>query len=207
MPPEVVRRLLELGRAGPNHKLRAGAAGNRQRRTHGALVSGLYRFSAPAPFRDYLYHLQIVSEQHSPFVGSWSMLATSFALEGKWLGRLTVCNPRRGRGAKNHLRFLETLLREVGPAVYSKYLVARLRSRVQVRERVRLVQELHDGFIQSLMGLEMQLALLQRTQTSSWDPPRLLKELRRLQGLLHNEIASVREEMQRIKPMSVEPSR
>lgn len=207
MPTEVVRRLLELARDGANHKLRAGASGNRQRRTHGALVSGLYRFSAPTPFRDDLYDLQIVSEQHSPFVGSWSMLATSFAFEEKWLGRLTVCNPRSGRGAKSDLRFLETLVREVGPAVYSKYLVARLRSRVQVRERVRLVQELHDGIIQSLMGLEMQIALLQRTQTAAWDPPGMLQELRRLQGLLHNEIASVREEMHRIKPMAVEPSR
>ena len=207
MPPEEVRRWLELGQAVADDKLGVGAAENRKRGSHGALVSGLDRFSVPTRYRDGLYDLQIVSEQHSPFVGTWSLLATSFSFEGKWLGRFTVYNPRRGRGPRPDLRFLETLVREVGPAIYSKYLVARLRSRAQAKERVRLVQELHDGVIQSLIGLEMQIDHLRRTQVTAWNPSTLLQELRRVQTLLHEEIADVREEMQRIKPLEVEPGR
>jgi two-component system nitrate/nitrite sensor histidine kinase NarX len=91
--------------------------------------------------------------------------------------------------------------------VYSKYLVARLRSRAQAMERIRLAQELHDGVIQSLIGLEMQIDLLRRTQKASGNPASLLQELHRLQMLLHDEILDVREEMQRIKPLEVQPSR
>ena len=61
------------------------------------------------------------------------------------------------RNAHTGLRFLETLVREVGPAIFNKFMVARLRSHAQARERVRLVQELHDGIVQSLIGLEMQI--------------------------------------------------
>jgi len=207
MPPEQVRRWLGVGRVAADDKFGVGAAGNQKRGSHGALLSRLCRFSAPKPYCDRLYDLHIVSEQHSPFGVSWSLLATSFSFEGKWLGRLTVYNPRRERGPSAGSRILGALVREVGPTVYNKYLVARLRSRAQARERLRLVQELHDGVIQSLIGLEMQIDFLRRAQNASSNPSSLLQELRRVQTLLHNEIASVREEMQRIKPLEVEPSR
>jgi signal transduction histidine kinase len=207
MPPEEVRRWFGSGRGGSEGKMPVGRAGNSKRRVQGGLVSGLGRFSAPTKHHDGFGDLRISSEAHSPFVGSWAMLATSFSFEGKWLGRLTVYNPRRVRNARTGLRFLETLVAEVGPAIFNKFLVARLRSRAQARERVRLVQELHDGIVQSLIGLEMQVDHLRRAQTASSDPATLLAELARLQALLHDEIALVREEMQRIRPLQVEPSR
>ncbi|MFZ0963050.1 MAG: histidine kinase [Terriglobia bacterium] len=206
MPPEEVRRWLRLGRMAADDKLRVGTTEDQKRGTPGALLSRLRPSSVPTQYCDRLYDLRIVSEQHSSFGVSWTLLATSFSFEGKWLGRLTVYNPRRGRDPSADLRILGTLVREVGPTVYHKYLVARLRSRAQARERVRLVQELHDGIIQSLLGLEMQIDLLRRTQTASCDPCLLLQDLHRLQTLLHSEIAAVREEMQRIKPLEVEPA-
>ena len=63
----------------------------------------------------------------------------------------------------------------------NKFTVGRLRSRAQARERVRLVQELHDGIVQSLIGLEMQIDHLRRTQAAASNPANLLEELRRLQ--------------------------
>jgi signal transduction histidine kinase len=200
MAPVGVQRGLGLGRTGL-------AGGNQQIDTCDGLASGLARRSHRAKFDDGFDDLHIVSEEHSPFVGSWSMLATSFSFAGKWLGRLTVYNPRRGRSARAGLQFLETLVREVGPAMLNKFTVGRLRSRAQARERVRLVQELHDGIVQSLIGLEMQIDHLRRVHTAACNPASLLEELRRLQTLLHDEIASVREEMQRIKPLQVDPGR
>jgi signal transduction histidine kinase len=207
MPPEKVRHALGLGRTGGGTSFREGAEGYKRRGALGRWFTGLPGFSTARPSGDGFDDLRIVGEQHSPFVFSWSFLATSFSFEGKWLGRLIVYNPRWGWNPSPGLRFLEALVREVGPAVYNKYLVARLRSRAQTRERVRLVQELHDGVVQSLIGLEMQIDFLRRTQTASSDPPRLLQELCRVQALLHNEVAAVREEMQRIKPLEVQPGR
>jgi signal transduction histidine kinase len=207
MPPEGVHRWLELHHAGTDGGLPVEAAWKHMGGIHRTLVSGHSKRSARTRYYDELYDLQIVSEQHSPLGSFWTLLATTFSFEGKWLGRLTVYNPRKGRDPGSNLRFLAALVREVGPAVYSKYQVARLRSRAQARERVRLVQELHDGVIQSLIGLEMQIDLLRRTQTTSGNSSSLLAELHRVQTLLHDEILNVREEMQRKKPLEVEPSR
>jgi len=133
--------------------------------------------------------------------GTWS------SVEKKWLGRLTIYNPRKRCASNPDSQFLRALVREVGPAVYSKYLVSRLRSQAQAMERARLAQHLHDGIIQSLIALEMQIDLLRRTQASSWNASSFLGELRRMQVLVHNEIADVREEMQRVKPLEVQPAR
>jgi len=207
MPPEPVRRGLGLGAAAPKGKPATQVDVKLTRRIYRRFFSGFRQESSSQPADGGFGNLRVVSEQHSPLVSAWSMLATSFSLEGKWLGRLTVYSPRRGWNSRTGLRFLETLVREVGPAVYNKYLVARIRSLAQTRERGRLAQELHDGIIQSLIGLEMQIDVLRHNPAVSSDPGRLLEELNRLQMLLHNEIAGVREEMQRIKPLEVEPGR
>jgi hypothetical protein len=53
-------------------------------------------------------------------------------------------------------------VRQVGPAIYNVYLLSRLRARVGAIERARMARDLHDGVIQSLIGLEMQIAALRR---------------------------------------------
>jgi signal transduction histidine kinase len=205
-PPEGIRRLLRLRRnAGGEGAYAAGLSGQRGvlRRT---LASVLAWFLPPAQYHDELYDIRIASEQHVQFGGLCALLVTSFSFGGKWFGRLTVYSPRRGRDRRGNARFLAALVREVGPAVYNKYLVGRLRSRAQAVERTRLAQELHDGVIQSLMGMEMQIDLLRRTQEASSTPARPILELSRLQEILHNEIAELREEMQRVRPLEVQPS-
>jgi signal transduction histidine kinase len=207
MPPDGVLRRLEHRRVGADGRPRVRAARNRRSGTLDALVSSLPLFSAPTQHRDEIYDLRIASEQHSLGWGLGLLLATSFSFEGKWLGRLIVFNPRRRRDPSTDLRFLEAFVREAGPAIYSKYLVSRLRSRIQAMERGRLAQDLHDGVIQSLIALEVEIDLLRRTQAGLCSPLCPLQELGRLQELFHNEIANLREEMQRVKPLEVEPAR
>jgi signal transduction histidine kinase len=70
------------------------------------------------------------------------------------------------------------------------------------------VQELHDGIIQSLIGLEMQIDVLRRTGAASCHQPSCPQyAMGHLQELVHNEIANLREEMQRIRPLTVDPRR
>jgi signal transduction histidine kinase len=99
------------------------------------------------------------------------------------------------------------LVQDVGPVIYNQLLVGRLRSRAQAKERLRLAQELHDGVIQSLIGVEMQIELLRRAQESVNGAAAPIGDLKRLQDVLHNEIANFREEMQRVRPLEVEPAR
>lgn len=53
------------------------------------------------------------------------------------------------------LAFLGVVVGQVGPAVYNGYLLHRPRSRVAIAERQRLASELHDGLVQTLLGLEL----------------------------------------------------
>lgn len=173
-----------------------------------SLVSGrIGSITSRAKRLDKAEGLRIVCEEHTPFGSSWSLLATSFTFEEKWLGRLTLYNPCRDRSRRSSLRLLEALVREVGPVLLNKFNVGRIRTRAQARERLRLVQELHDGIVQSLIGLEMQLEHLRRSEASSPSPSAILEKLCRFQAHLHGEIAAVREEMQRIRPLQVEPNR
>jgi signal transduction histidine kinase len=205
--PEGIWRLLGLGRIGGDPKLRAAARAKREEELQSVVRSTLARFVAPKQYYDELYDMRIVSEQPTPAGGFGSLLAASFSVEKKWFGRLTVYNPRKGDDPKANSRSLATLIREMGPVVYNKFLVGRLRSQAQAKERLRLAQELHDGVIQSLIGVEMQIDLLRRALESANGSPAPMGDLKRLQEVLHNEIANFREEMQRVRPLEVQPAR
>ncbi len=132
-----------------------------------------------------------------------SAVIVSLEFASEWNGRLIVFDPEPGRNPETELRFLQKLLREVGPALHSVYLVRRLRSRVGAVERARVARELHDGAIQSLVGLEMQLDVLRRP--GSPDPEHLGLKLSVMQNLLHQEVLNLRDLMEQIKPVSTGP--
>jgi signal transduction histidine kinase len=205
--PEGIWRLVGLGRVGGSPQFRAEASVKRREELHSAGRSNLSRLSAPERYNDGLYDLRMVSEQIDPNGDSGSQLATSFSFEKKWFGRITVHNPRRGGDSQAKSRFLAALIGEIGPVIYNKFLVGRLRLQAQTKERLRLAQELHDGVIQSLIGVEMQIDLLRRAQEKANGSANPLGDLKRLQDVLHNEIANFREQMQRVRPLEVEPDR
>ncbi|MBI1749025.1 MAG: hypothetical protein HYR59_00015 [Acidobacteria bacterium] len=132
-----------------------------------------------------------------------SMLVASLEFAGEWRGPLILFDPVVGLSVEPELRFLQKLLREVGPAAYSVYLVRRLRARVGAVERARVARELHDGAIQSLVALEMQMEVLRRPGAA--DPSRVSEELAAIQQLLHQEVLNLRELMEQIKPLEVGP--
>ena len=93
------------------------------------------------------------------------------------------------------LRFLHRLAGQVAPALHSHYLMARERAHIGDVERARLARELHDGLIQSLIGLEMQLDALRRRAAS--EP--VSAELQTIQARLHDSILDTRDLMSHLK--------
>ncbi|MGH9789356.1 MAG: sensor histidine kinase [Candidatus Acidiferrales bacterium] len=91
---------------------------------------------------------------------SLTLLSLRFGAE--WVGQLFLLNPIVSGNPEPELRFLQRLARQVAPALYSTYLVRRLRARAGALERARVAHELHDGVIQSLISLEMQVEVLRR---------------------------------------------
>lgn len=122
-----------------------------------------------------------------------SILSVSVGSWDPWSGRLSVFSSRKAWFWELALRFLSALVREVGPAVYAEYLPARLRTRTETLERARIARELHDGVVQSLTTLDLHLEAVRRQVTSP--PPCMTIELNRIQGVLKNEVARLREMM------------
>jgi signal transduction histidine kinase len=134
-----------------------------------------------------------------------SLIAVSFVFGGEWRGRIFVFDPSWKGETQEELRFLLDLLRQVGPAVYNVYLLHRLRRRAGAAERARFARELHDGAVQSLIAVEMQVDVLRRQAETT--PEVVGGELGRIQGLLREEVLKLRELMQQMKSIDVDARR
>lgn len=133
-----------------------------------------------------------------------SLITVSFLFAEDWRGRVFLFNPS-WRGEKHEeLRFLLNLVRQVGPAIYNVYLLHRLRRRASAAERARVARELHDGAVQSLIAVEMQVDVLRR-QAEAKRP--IGEDLGRIQGLLREEVLKLRELMQQMKAIDVDAQR
>jgi signal transduction histidine kinase len=101
------------------------------------------------------------------------------------------------------LRFLQMLTQQVSPGLHNLYLLTRLRTRIGAIERSRVARELHDGVIQTVIGLEMEIEAMRR-KVSSDDP--VAGRLKHVQELLHEEAVTLRELMQQMKPLDLRNS-
>ena len=133
-----------------------------------------------------------------------NLLVISFVFGSEWWGRIFLLDPSSVGEIEEELRFLQELVRQVGPAVYNVYLLRRLRLRAGAVERARFARELHDGAVQSLIAVEMQVDVLRR-QSGKSGP--ITDELGRIQGLLREEVLKLRELMQQMKSLDVDSRR
>ncbi len=133
-----------------------------------------------------------------------SLVTVAFLFGSEWRGRIFLFNPSWRGEKQEELRFLLDLVHQVGPAVYNVYLLHRLRRRAGAAERARFARELHDGAVQSLIAVEMQVDVLRR-QAEAAKP--IGGELGRIQGLLREEVLKLRELMQQMKAIDVDSQR
>ncbi len=165
------------------------------------------------------FELHVVSEEglriHEP---SWkppewflnlpsirSLLGVSLNFGPDWTGQALILDPASGAPPDADVPFLAILARQVTPAIYSIFLMRRLRSRAGAVERARVARELHDGVIQALIGLEMKVDVLRRQTAGTSET--VAEELKRVQNLLHQEVLNLRELMQQMRPVDVAPKR
>jgi signal transduction histidine kinase len=134
-----------------------------------------------------------------------SMVFVSFVLGREWLGRVILLDPVLVGDAEEELRFLLELAHQAAPAVHNVLLLRRLRLRAGAVERARFARELHDGAVQSLIAVEMQVDVLRRQ--SAEKPEVATAELGRIQALLREEVLKLRELMQQLKTLDVDSRR
>ena len=153
---------------------------------------------------------RITVESPAPFSGLrelrdfHSMITVSFVFGSEWRGRVFLFDPSWRGEKQEELRFLLDLVHQVGPAVYNIYLLHRLRRRAGAAERARFARELHDGAVQSLIAVEMQVDVLRRQSEAGKS---IDGELGRIQGLLREEVLKLRELMQQVKAIEVDAQR
>lgn len=131
------------------------------------------------------------------------MHAVPIAFGDDWTGRLFLFEPRVRVRPVALTQFLQSVVRQVVPALFSVHLTSQLQERAGALERARVARELHDGVIQSLIAVEMQLDVVRRqdpvASTKSAD------EIRRLQRVIKNEVLNLRELMQHMRPPEFDP--
>jgi signal transduction histidine kinase len=134
-----------------------------------------------------------------------AIVSVSLVFGSGWVGRVFLFDPEMMGDPEEELRFLQEFAQQVGPAIYNVYLMRRLRERAGALERARFARELHDGAIQSLIAVEMQLDVLRRQ--SGTQAPVVNVELGRIQKLLREEVLKLRELMQAMKSFEVDADR
>jgi two-component system nitrate/nitrite sensor histidine kinase NarX len=132
-----------------------------------------------------------------------SVISTSAVLGDDWQCRVFLFDPHVGEPRSVRLRFLQTLMRQVGPAMHGVYLLRRLRSRAGATERARAARELHDGVIQSLFSAEMQLDVLRRRLAAG--AVIAAPAVQQVQEVVRTEILNLRDLMLQMRPVDLKP--
>jgi signal transduction histidine kinase len=131
-----------------------------------------------------------------------SMLVADFGLASEWQGRLILYDMGAGRSIEANLSFVEVLLDHITPGLSNVFLLRRLRERAETAERARVARELHDGAIQALIGVEMDVEALRRRTLHESLP--VASDLSRIQALLRNEVVALRELIQALRPIELD---
>jgi len=125
------------------------------------------------------------------------MVVIDQLFDNEWRARAFILNPQFAFDRDELVRSAKRIADQVAPALYDRYMVQRLRSRAMSAERARIVRELHDGPVQSLLGVEMQLAVLRRRAAAL--APELVSDLARFHDVLKNEVINLREVFEGIR--------
>jgi signal transduction histidine kinase len=116
---------------------------------------------------------------------------------------LILVGPSLRSESKEALRFLHSLVKQIGPVVQNIYLLRDIRTQLEDQVRAGLTRELHDGILQSLLGAEMQIEVLRRPRANP--SGELEQRLAALQALIHQEALNLRDLIEKTKPLNFSP--
>jgi signal transduction histidine kinase len=130
-----------------------------------------------------------------------SFMTVAFEQGGQATGRLFLLNGRKPF-QKEDLAWLERIATHIGPALENIFLLRHLRARAIEAERSRIARDLHDGILQTLLSIEIQLDVLRRRVPAT--PDQAVAGLTTLQQTVKNEGAELRQIVTDLRPLRVQ---
>jgi len=136
--------------------------------------------------------------------GIRNFLSVAFDQEEHPAGRLFLVNRRPGRAGfvKADLEWFERIARHVSSSIESVFLLRHLRARAIEAERSRISRDLHDGILQTLLSIEIQIDVLRRKATTQ--PDQVEAGLASLQRTVKNEGGELRHLVTDLRPLRVQ---
>jgi signal transduction histidine kinase len=130
-----------------------------------------------------------------------SFMTVTFDQGGEPTGRIFLLNGHKPF-QKQDLAWLESIAQHISAALENIFLLRHLRARAIEAERSRIARDLHDGILQTLLSIEIQLDVLRRRVTAS--PEHAVANLANLQQTVRNEGAELRQTVTDLRPLRVQ---
>lgn len=144
-----------------------------------------------------------------------ALLAVTMEVAGRPAGRVLLgrsgeSNASKGPGSsgaakrfsRSDLRWLDQIVRHVAPPLENIFLLRNLRARAVESERSRISRDLHDGILQTLLSLNIQLEVLRQKLPKS--PEAIGAELANLKRTIQEEGEELRRFVTDLRPLRVE---
>jgi len=133
--------------------------------------------------------------------GLRSMLAVTCDFAGQPVGRIILGNGRR-RFLSQDLGALDRAVRHLGMPLENLFMLRRLRTRAIEGERSRISRDIHDGILQTLLSVDIQLDVLRRKTAQA--PGQAVAGLVTLQQTVRNETEELRQMVTDMRPLGVQ---
>lgn len=134
-------------------------------------------------------------------LGWKSVIAVTLDLGGQPVGRFMLGNARR-RLLTQDLHWLESIVRHLGPPLQNLFILRHIRARAIEGERSRISREIHDGILQTLLSVDIQLDVLRRKVPSA--PEVAAESLASLQHTVRSETEELRRMVTDMRPLRVQ---
>jgi signal transduction histidine kinase len=134
-------------------------------------------------------------------LGWKSVLGVTLDLDGQPAGRLLLGNCQR-RHLYQDLQWLERIVRHLGQPLQNLFLLRQIRARAIEGERSRISREIHDGILQTLLSVDIQLEVLRRQVLS--EPEEAASELSSLHLTVRKETEELRRMVTDMRPLRVQ---
>jgi signal transduction histidine kinase len=132
------------------------------------------------------------------------ILSVAVALGDEWQGRLVICDAHTDLNAHTNLDVLRTFGKTMSRSIHAAHLCLRACREAAAEERSRLARELHDGTIQSLLGVELRLESLRRNLAPL---PEIQRDIAEVQGILRREATDLRKMVNETRRRALSPER